>query len=399
MTVSVIGTAGRPLDDAARATLREADLVVGSAAALALAAGAAPGTTERMVLGPLEPALSRIAEAGSPVVLASGDPGWFGVLRSLRERGLDCSVTPEISSVARAYAAAAEPWDDAVVVSAHGRDLDPAVNACRAFGNVAVLTAPAAGAVEIARALDGWTRDLVVAERLGSDNQRVIRAAAADIASRDRREFADPHVVLSLDPARGSSMRRDNQPAAAPDEGWALPEDAYEHRDSMITKRDVRAVVVAHLRPRLGRLVIDVGAGSGSVGIECNRLGAAVIAVDRDADACALVRRNAEARGARVRIVHAAGAEALRDLPAADAAFVGGGGPSTLGAVIARRVPRIVASFAALDRVVAAHSALTDAGYLVEGTQVAASRVATLPGGSLRLVAANPVVVLVGELP
>lgn len=394
MSVTVIGTDGGPLDATARAAVAAADLVVGSARAL----DSVRAEVQRIVLGPLAPALDALAAAGSPVVLASGDPGFFGVLRALREAGLDCSVVPAPSSVAHAFARAGLPWDDAVVVSAHGRALGPAVNACRALGCVAVLTAPDAGPVAIAQALDGWERELVVAERLGQPDERVTRAPAAEIAGLDPGAFTDPNVVLCLDPSRPSAVRVDNQPAAGPAAGWALPEDAYEHRDSMITKAEVRAWAVARLRPRLGRLVLDVGAGSGSVGIECNRLGAAVIAVERDPGARASIRANAATHGARVRVVAGSAPDALTGLPAADAAFVGGGGIDALAGIAALRVPRVVAAYAALDRVVEAHRLLAGAGYRVEGVQLSAARLADLPGGSLRLAATNPVVVLTAEL-
>lgn len=92
---------------------------------------------------------------GNAVVLASGDPGFFGIVRALRERGLVPEVQPAVSSVAQAFARAGLPWDDAVVVSAHGRDLRRAVNVCRAYPKVAVLTGPGHGPGEIGAALAG----------------------------------------------------------------------------------------------------------------------------------------------------------------------------------------------------------------------------------------------------
>ena len=115
--------------------------------------GLAPVTTTRpqvVVMGPLRPALDALAaHDGDAVVLASGDPGFFGIVRALRERGLDCVVLPAVSSVAQAFARAGLPWDDAVVVSAHGRELRAAVNVCRAYPKVAVLTGPGQGPAEI----------------------------------------------------------------------------------------------------------------------------------------------------------------------------------------------------------------------------------------------------------
>ncbi|MEV0214097.1 precorrin-6y C5,15-methyltransferase (decarboxylating) subunit CbiE [Micromonospora sp. NPDC050695] len=416
-SVTVVGldAAGAPPHPALASVLAAAGLVVG--AARHLAAVPVPAGADTVTLGPLAPAVRRLAEAvaaGVPaVVLASGDPGLFGIVRRLRAAGLPLRVVPAVSSVAAAFARAGLPWDGAAVVTAHGRDPRAALNACRALPLVAVLTAPGAGAAELGAGLVGWSRRLLVAEHLGTDAER-IRAVTPEQAAAE--SWADPHVLLSLaEPAStgcgvgtagaGQSalatggMRVDNQPAAAPAGGWALPETRYAHRDSMISKSEVRALVVARLRPRLGRLIWDVGAGSGSVGIECALLGAAVLAVEQDRGAGATIQANAAAHGVNVRLVAARAPEALAGLPEPDAVFVGGGGVDVLAAVAARRPERVVLTLAALDRVAPAVGLLRAAGYTVEGVQLSAARLADLPGGSIRLAATNPVVVLTGERP
>ncbi|MDG4810306.1 precorrin-6y C5,15-methyltransferase (decarboxylating) subunit CbiE [Micromonospora sp. WMMD1120] len=416
VTVVGLDAAGAPPHPALAPVLAAAGLVVG--AARHLNAVAVPAGADTVALGPLAPALRRLTEAvaaGVPaVVLASGDPGLFGIVRRLRAAGLPLRVVPAVSSVAAAFARAGLPWDGAAVVTAHGRDPRPAVNACRALPLVAVLTAPGVGAAELGAGLVGWPRRLVVAEHLGTEAERVREVTAAQAAAAT---WADPHVVLSVadagpteagsagavsndaapDRVAPGGMRADNQPAAAPAGGWALAEDRYVHRDSMITKSEVRALVVARLRPRLGRLVWDVGAGSGSVGIECALLGAAVLAVDHDPAAGATIRANAAAHAVTVRLVVGRAPAALADLPEPDAVFVGGGGPDVLAAVLARRPERVVLTLAALDRVAPAVGLLRAAGYTVEGSQLSAARLADLPGGSIRLAATNPVVVLTGE--
>jgi precorrin-6y C5,15-methyltransferase (decarboxylating) CbiE subunit/precorrin-6Y C5,15-methyltransferase (decarboxylating) CbiT subunit len=411
VTVVGLDAAGAPPHPALAPVLATAGLVVG--AARHLAAVPVPTRADTIALGPLAPALRRLTEAvaaGVPaVVLASGDPGLFGIVRRLRAAGLPLRVVPAVSSVATAFARAGLPWDGAAVVTAHGRDSRPALNACRALPLVAVLTAPGAGAAELGAGLIGWSRRLLVAEHLGTDAER-IRAVTPEQAAAET--WADPHVLLSLadtvpadtvpaetvpGPVAPGGMRVDNQPAAAPAGGWALPETRYAHRDSMITKSEVRALVVARLRPRLGRLIWDVGAGSGSVGIECALLGAAVLAVEQDPEAAATVQANAAAHAVHVRLVTDRAPAALADLPEPDAVFVGGGGPEVLAAVVARRPERVVLTLAALDRVAPAVGLLRAAGYTVEGSQLSAARLADLPGGSIRLAATNPVVVLTGE--
>ncbi|MDQ1288937.1 MAG: precorrin-6B C5,15-methyltransferase / cobalt-precorrin-6B C5,C15-methyltransferase [Actinomycetota bacterium] len=405
--VTVIGMSGGPLPESALAVLASAGAVAGGARHLD--AVALPPSCERIVIGPLTDALDRLravaADEGSgpAVVLASGDPGFFGIVRRLRAEGFDPSVLVAPSSVATAFARLGISWDGAVVASAHGHDLRRALNTCRAMPVVAVLTAPSAGATELARGLLGWNRRIVVMERLGESDERVVGPLPAKDAATCA--WRHPNVVVSLaEPDGGRAEpdggRADNQPAAAPGGGWALPESAYVHRDSMITKSEVRAVALAGLRPRLGRLVWDVGAGSGSVGIECALLGAAVVAVDADPRACAQVLQNAAAHGVghAVRVVEGAAPGALGGLPFPDAVFVGGGGTGTVAAVAALRPSRVVVTLAAIDRVAPAVQALRENGFTVSGTQLAASRLTDLAGGSLRFAGTNPVVVLTGEL-
>jgi precorrin-6Y C5,15-methyltransferase (decarboxylating) len=307
----------------------------------------------------------------------------------LRRAGLRPEIFPAVSSVSLAFARLGLPWEDAVVVSAHGsageRALRRAVNACRAYPKVAVLTGPGAGAAQLAAALPG--RRLVVASRLGSRDERV--------GEYDGAPWPEPTVVVALDD--GDDDPRWMAGPQPPPGGWALPEAAFEHRDSMVTKAEVRALVLARLGPRLGDLVWDVGAGSGSVAVECARLGSAVIAVDRDPAACELVRRNATAFGVRMDVVAAAAPSALDGLPDPDAVFVGGGGTDVLAACAPRRPSRLVAAYATVERVGQAITTLGGCGYRVEGTQLNASRLVRLPTGEHRLAATNPVTVLWAE--
>ncbi|MEU1709985.1 precorrin-6y C5,15-methyltransferase (decarboxylating) subunit CbiE [Streptomyces sp. NPDC005706] len=400
--ITVVGTGtGAPVADE---VLAGAALVVGGRRHLD--AVRLPEGAGRIVLGPLAPALDAIgeyADRGLPVVvLASGDPGFFGIVRALAERfgagRLD--VRPGVSSVATAFARLGLPWDDAVVVSAHGRDLRTAVNACRAHPKVAVLTGPGAGPAELGAALGGG-RLLVVASALGDpEHERVERVTPAEAAARDWGTAVS--VVLCLDEARTLGAVRTVAGAGAPPAGWALDEGEFAHRDSMITKFEVRALALARLGPRLGDLVWDVGAGSGSVAVECARLGAAAVAVERTADGVERIRANAAAHGVDVDVVHGAAPDALDGLDDPDAVFVGGGGrelPAIVGACARRARRTVVVTMAALDRVPAARAALTGAGLHCDGVLLQSSRLAPLPGDVTRLAAANPVFLLWGVRP
>jgi precorrin-6B C5,15-methyltransferase / cobalt-precorrin-6B C5,C15-methyltransferase len=396
--ITVVGTGtGAPPQEC----LAGAELVVGGRRHLD--AVRLPEAAERFVLGPLAPALDAMAEylekERRVVVLASGDPGFFGIVRVLAERfgpaALD--VRPGVSSVAAAFARVGLPWDDAVVVSAHGRDLRTAVNVCRARPKVAVLTGPGAGPAELGAALAAHTRVLVVASALGTDDERVERVTPAEAAARDWGTAVS--VVLCLDESRALGAVRTVAGPVAPPARWALEESEFTHRDSMITKFEVRALALARLGPRLGELVWDVGAGSGSVAVECARLGAAVVAVEKTPDGVERIRANATAHEVDVRIVHGSAPDALAELDDPDAVFVGGGGRELPGivAVCARRARRgVVVAMAALDRVPAVRAALTDAGFDCDGVLLQSSRLAPLPGDVTRLAATNPVFLLWG---
>ncbi len=164
----------------------------------------------------------------------------------------------------------------------------------------------------------------------------------------------------------------------------------------MITKAEVRAVALAKLAPRPGTLVWDVGAGSGSVAVECARMGAATIAVESDEAQVVRLITNAASHGVDVRVEEGSAPQALRNLPRPDAIFVGGGGTEVVTACAHAGASRVVVALAALDRVASTRDALRAADYEVEGVQLAAARLAELPDGESRLEAANPVVLISG---
>jgi precorrin-6Y C5,15-methyltransferase (decarboxylating) len=239
-----------------------------------------------------------------------------------------------------------------------------------------------------------------VAERLGTTAERLVTVTAAA----DPGPFADPNIVVSVDPE--AAEVRAAGPAGEPGwiaghrgapGSWALPEDAFGHRDSMITKAEVRALVLARLGPGPGRTVWDVGAGSGSVAVECARFGAHAVAVESDLRQCEHIRANAAAHGVQVQVVPGRAPEALDGLPPADAAFCGGGKDEVVAAVARGRPSRIVATLISVDRVRTVRDLLIAAGYRAEGSQLQVSRLVSVPGGSVRLAAANPVFVLCGE--
>ena len=392
--LAVVGLhGGHTYGSAARAAIEEAEVVVGSARQLD--AAGLPAAAERVPLrGPLPEVLDIIEErrrSGRRVcVLASGDPGFFGIVRALGERlgpgALD--VHPAPSSVALAFARAGLPWDDALVVSAHGRPLADAVREAMGAPKVAVLTSPENPPHVVARALldaGCGPRDATVVSHVGEAAESVVRTGLEGLAAGD---FDAMSVLVLLEPSRPPSAVRLR---------WGLPETAFRHRGGMITKAEVRAVALGKLALPPSGVLWDVGAGSGSIGIECARLrpGLAVFAVERAPEDAQRIRENATAHGVNVSVVEGTAPDALAGLPDPDRVFIGGGGLDVLDAALARlrQDGAVVATYALLDRAAQAWGRL---GNLVE---VAVSRGVGTGELGVRLVAENPVFVCWGPEP
>ncbi|MFJ9942454.1 precorrin-6y C5,15-methyltransferase (decarboxylating) subunit CbiE [Streptomyces erythrochromogenes] len=363
--VTVIGWDGSPLTSAARSALSAATLVAGAAHHLALPE--VPPAAERIRLGSLGLAARRIAgHRGTAVVFADGDPGFFGVVRTLRapEHGLEVEVVPAVSSVAAAFARAGMPWDDAQVVVAHPRTLRRAVNVCRAHPKVAVLTSPGAGPAELALLLDGVHRTFVVCEELGTDREQMSVLTSDKAADHSWR---DPNVVIVIGGA-GQAQTSDpgwllGQSAAhAAERGWARPQTGAGEGESAL----LHAAQLARLGPRTGDLVWDIGTGSGGVAVDAAALGAAVIAVDADPGARERVTAAARRRGVQLQFVAGRAPHVLENLPEPDVVRVGGGGAEVVAAVADRRPERIVSHASTRDEAEAIGRTLTEHGYDVE---------------------------------
>ncbi|MGW2702016.1 precorrin-6y C5,15-methyltransferase (decarboxylating) subunit CbiE [Streptomyces sp. NPDC001340] len=377
--VTVIGWDGSPLTATARAALGAATLVAGAAHHLALPE--VPPTAERIRLGSLALAARRIAaHRGTAVVLADGDPGFFGVVRALHapEFGLEVEVVPAVSSVAAAFARAGMPWDDAQVVVAHRRTLRRAVNVCRAHTKVAVLTSPGAGPAELGLLMDGIHRTFVICEELGTEREQV------SVVTSDKapdHTWRDPNVVIVIGgpvgAAEGGGWIAGRDPGAGP-RGWVQPDEAYaayaahgaygapggglgEGETQLL-----RAAQLARLGPRVGDLVWDIGCGSGAFATEAARAGAAVIAVDRLSDACARTEAAARRFGVQLQVVQGTAPHVLENLPEPDVVRVGGGGAAVVSAVADRRPQRIVTHAATRDEAELVGRGLTEHGYQVE---------------------------------
>jgi precorrin-6Y C5,15-methyltransferase (decarboxylating) len=312
---------------AARRCVSEAALVVGSSRQLGLVAGLLRSEVLEWP-SPFSVGIERVlARRGrSTCVLASGDPFFFGVGASLAPQlspgEFVCHPAP--SSVSLAAARLGWPLQDSDVVSLHGRDLYEVVRYLAPGRRVIALSWNGDTPAELARLLVergfGASR-LVVLEALGGLSERVREAPAHAFALGSVQDLNVIAVELIVS---GPSASNPVMSAACRS---SLPDAAFEH-DGQLTKRDVRAITLSALAPRPGARLWDVGAGAGSIGIEWMLAHPAcqAIAIERDAERCARIRRNARQLGVpRLDVRHGEAPAALAALPPPDAVFIGGG--------------------------------------------------------------------------
>ncbi|EXJ17020.1 bifunctional cobalt-precorrin-7 (C(5))-methyltransferase/cobalt-precorrin-6B (C(15))-methyltransferase [Imhoffiella purpurea] len=323
LTIVGIGEDGLDgLGEEARRAIAEAEILFGGERHLALVPER-PGMERHPWPSPFGLAYERLlARRGTRVcVLASGDPMFFGIGGSLASRipPDEMRILPAPSSVSLAAARLGWPLQNTRVIPAHGRPLER-VNLHLAEGaRLLILSAdgetPARLAAQLTERGFGASR-LGVFERVGGPDERRLDGIAGDWTHPSCAALNLIAVECHAGPDARPLSRR-----------CGLPDDAFVH-EGQITKRDVRAASLSRLAPLPGELLWDVGAGSGSIGIEWMRAetGCRAIAIEPDAARRDLIDRNRKRLGVpELQIVAGRAPDALQDLPTPDAVFIGGG--------------------------------------------------------------------------
>ena len=322
LTVIGIGDDGLAgLASAARALIATAELLVGGARHLTMVSDSA---VERLVWQqPFAETIAAIAaqRGRRVVVLASGDPMWYGAGATLARhfRREEMLVLPHPGAFSLAAARLGLPLADCTTLSLHARPLDTLrlhlAEGCRLL----LLSEDGATPTAVARLLReaGWGPSrLTVFEHLGGPEEAAHEATAAEWGEH---RVADLNTI-ALECRAAPSTRGLSHLAG-------LPDDAFAH-DGQLTKRETRAATMAALAPLPGELLWDVGAGCGSIAIEWLRAAdrTDAIAIERDTARGALIARNAATLGVpRLEFVHGTAPAALAGLPPPDAVFAGGG--------------------------------------------------------------------------
>lgn len=388
-TFYIIGAGmGTPdtLTGEARRALDEADEVFATARLAVLSAKA--------VVCPFGELAARAADANGQTVavLVSGDVGFFSAAARLREQLIphgEVRLICGLSSLQYFCAKVGVPYDDVCVRSLHGR-AGSILGAVSYHKKVFVLTGGAQNAQTVCRTLaDAGLGGLTVhlGENLGMEQERIMHGTAAELADQPCGDLA---VLLIEHP--------DAVNAAAP-----LRDSMFTRAKVPMTKEEVRWTACGRLAVQPDDTVWDVGAGTGAMTLELARRACdgMVYAVERDADALALLDENRRKLGGyNVQIVAGHAPEALETLPAPDCVFVGGsGGKMRRILELAKEknpAVRVVVTAIALETLEETRRALLDLGFAgVEVSQLAASRGKAV-GPYTMLTAQNPVFILSG---
>jgi precorrin-6Y C5,15-methyltransferase (decarboxylating) len=307
----------------ARHAIGAADCVFGGRRHLDLAAPLIKGEALAWPQ-PFDPDMKAVlAQRGRKVcVLASGDPFFFGVGVTLAKhlQGSEFIAYPAPSAFSLAASRLGWALQDVETVSLHGRPLDLIRPLLHPGRKVLALTSDAEGPTQLAELLSSngfgpsW---LTVLEALGGEREQIRSARASDFTLRD----VDPLNIMAIEVEVADDVR------VLP-LGFGLPDDLFEH-DGQITKREIRAMTLSALAPRRGQLLWDIGAGSGSIGIEWMLAHPSMraIAVEHHPERAARICRNASRFGVpSLRLIEGRAPDALAELPQPDAIFIGGGG-------------------------------------------------------------------------
>ncbi|MBF0144916.1 MAG: precorrin-6y C5,15-methyltransferase (decarboxylating) subunit CbiE [Magnetococcales bacterium] len=356
--LGVLDNGPESLTPMAKSWLEGADLVLGEARFLELYASLmAKSAEKRPFSGKIVQVPLWLEEARGlgrqVVVLATGDPLFFGLAGYLAQKLPPGSfeVQCQVSSMQLAFARLARPWSEARWLSVHARDggdwhpradfdhpLYPLWRALNQASLLGVLTSPANNPARLARMLvalgleHAWT--MTVCQRLGMADETIEREV--NLLQGGERVFLDPNVVIL------------EQRGPSPYERWpkfGLPDEVFQKKvfkKGLITRREVRAIALAYMEIIDGEIVWDIGAGSGSVGLEAAALtpGGQVWSIEKNADSVDHILAN-RARLGRYnhRIQCGIAPNGLEHWPDPDAVFIGGSGgalESLIGLVLER---------------------------------------------------------------
>ncbi len=260
-------------------------------------------------------------EGKKVVVLNSGDPLFFGLAKKIIDNiGKNfVEVIPALSSIQLAFSKIKENWDDAVLLSIHSKDrkLQNYINEIKENRKIAFITYGREDPKKIARFLRENKIEIqkfFVLENLGSKNEKVREINLEEV---ENLEFSDLNIVIILKDSQNSRIT------------IGLDDNEFEHISGLITKSEIRAIVLSKLSLSLDSVVWDIGGGSGSVSIECASIArkGRVFCIEKNEKSVEIIKRNVQKFCLmNLEILHGKAPQILSELPDPNSVFIGGGG-------------------------------------------------------------------------
>ncbi|MBD2183043.1 precorrin-6y C5,15-methyltransferase (decarboxylating) subunit CbiE [Planktothrix sp. FACHB-1355] len=408
MTVHIVGIGldgAAGLTETVRQIVDRATVLVGSDRHLSYFSHHA---ADRILLGDFTVTIRQIRQRLSTgeviVVLVTGDPLFFGLGRLLlMELPTELlSFHPHLSSIQLAFNRIKVPWQDACAISVHGRAFDELILALQqGVEKVAVLTDDSHSPSAIARLL--LSLDLPsqyqfwICENLGGVDERVRCLPIADVLEET---FAPLNVVVlhrQKELTAGELNLQSLPMLGLPDSSFA----SFSDRPGLMTKREIRTLILAELALQPGQTIWDVGAGTGSVSIEIARLfpTSSVYAVEKTSAGTALIEENCRRfQVSNVISIHGKAPDILYRLAQPDRIFIGGSGGNLIeilgicgGHLISDGV--LVLALATIEHLNIALKWLSDTGWNYQLLQVQLSRSVSV-GSLTRFAPLNPVTII-----
>ncbi|HAG51141.1 MAG: hypothetical protein A2X87_06055 [Deltaproteobacteria bacterium GWC2_42_51] len=388
--------------------------------------------------------LSRKSEIGNqkwPVILATGDPDFFGIadfiIKKFGKKAVE--IIPNISTMQEAFARIKENWNDARFVSLHGRvaaafslrsqesgvrsqakkAIENIIDEIQRYDKVGIFTDPENTPSKIAKALiERGIKDyrVYVCEDLGTDKEKITEGTLAEIS---QKIFSLLNVMVLIRSQRSEvRSQKDNTVHASciTHHGiFGIPDSAFFHSKGMITKEEIRVISLSKLKLKTDSIIWDIGAGSGSLSIEAAMFAnqGKVFALERDAARVKQIEKNKKKfNAANLEIVHKNAPDSLKNLAAPDAVFIGGGGKDVAKIldVCAKRLKqggRIIVNAITLETLTLAAGFFKKIGWASETISVNIAKTKLIPArlkqGDVAkkslFNAHNPVFIIVGEKP
>jgi precorrin-6B C5,15-methyltransferase / cobalt-precorrin-6B C5,C15-methyltransferase len=397
------GLTGKP-----RELLQSAELLLGSESTLALVPEL---SAERLPIGANLPEVVHTLEThfGKKrlVVVASGDPLFYGVARYLCDRlGPErFEVWPHVSSMQLAFARIKESWEEAYLTNLATHTLESVLDRIRTADTVGIFTSDEDSPPTIARQLRARGLDYFrafVCENLGAPDERVTQGELHEI---QEMEFDSLNVMI----LKRKQGRPDLQRTPHHFRRFGNPDDVFiqsRPKSGLITQAEIRAIALAQLDVQPGSVVWDIGAGSGSISIEAAQLanGGMVYAIEQDVADYHLIVANAQTFGVKnLTPIHGQAPAVFAGLPAPDAIFVGGVRQEVsrlLESAFKAMRPggRLVVNTASLESLGSVYTALKEIAPPVQGMLVNIAR-GTEQLETLRFEALNPTFLLTVSKP